>query len=125
MLSYQITSAVIGLVVAAFIIWLVRKDHLHGKYALWWLAVAVAFAVLGLSPRVIDSVALKLGISYSPILIVIFGFVFIVIKMLTMDVERSKNQVKLYRLAQRMAIYEAELEELRKSQSSQDRQQDQ
>lgn len=100
---------------AGLIIWLVRRDHLHGKYALWWLLVAAAFAILGFSPEIIDSIALRLGISYPPILVVILGFVFVVLKMITMDIERSKNQIKLHRLAQKMAMYEAELEELRKT----------
>ena len=110
MLSYQITSGVIGLVVAAVIIWLVRRDHLHGKYALWWLAVAAAFAILGLLPNLVDSLAARLGIAYSPILVVILGFVFLVLKMVTMDIERSKNLVKLHRLAQRLAMLESELD---------------
>lgn len=111
--------------VAVLIILLVRRDHLHGKYAIWWLTVAGAFAILGFSPGIIDAVAVRLGISYPPILIVLLGFVFVVLKMVTMDIERSKSQIKLHRLAQRMAIYEAELEELRKTQTPQDRQQDQ
>lgn len=91
-----------------------RRDHLHGKYALWWLSVAVAFALLGVGPGLVDSLALRLGISYPPILVVILGFVFLILKMVTMDIERSKNQVKLHRLAQRMAIYEAELNQVRR-----------
>ena len=114
MLNYQLTSASIGLAVAATIIWLVRRDHLHGKYALWWLSVAVAFALLGLGPELVDAIATQLGISYPPILVVILGFVFLILKMVTMDIERSKNQVKLHRLAQRMAMYEAELSQFRR-----------
>ncbi|MEQ8956363.1 MAG: DUF2304 domain-containing protein [Coleofasciculus sp. C2-GNP5-27] len=113
MLNYQVTSAIIGLIVAGAIIWLVRRDHLHGRYALWWLLVACAFAIIGVVPQLIDSIASFLGINYPPILIVILGFVFVVLKMITMDIERSKAQVKLHRLAQRLAIHEAELKQAR------------
>lgn len=117
MLPYQITSAIIGLLIAGTIIWLVRRDHLHGKYALWWLLIAAAFATLGLFPRLVDAVALSLGISYPPILIVLLGIGFLVLKMVTMDIERSKGQIRLHRLAQRLAILEAELESERSSKS--------
>ena len=114
MASYQLTSAVLGLLVAGLIIWLVRRDHLHGKYAIWWLIVAAAFAVLGLVPRFVDLVANNLGIAYPPILIVLLGFGFLVLKMVTMDIERSKSMVKLHRLAQRIAMLEGEMETNRK-----------
>jgi len=91
----------------------VRRDHLHGKYALWWIFVAVGFAVLGFIPKFVDSVGVFLGISYPPILVVILGGGFIVIKMVTMDVERSREMVKLQRLAQRLAMLEGMLEESR------------
>jgi hypothetical protein len=90
---------------------LVRRDHLHGKYALWWIFVAIGFAVLGFIPKVIDSIGASLGISYPPILIVILGGGFIVVKMVTMDIERSREMVKLQRLAQRLAILEGTMAE--------------
>lgn len=110
MASYQLTSAALGLLIAGLIIWLVRRDHLHGKYALWWLIIALAFAILGFAPKLVDAVAVMLGIGYPPILIVLLGFGFVVLKLVTMDIERSKGQVKIQRLAQRLAILEAELE---------------
>lgn len=118
MINNQLTSAIIGIIVAVLIIYLVRRDHLHGKYALWWLIVAAAFAILGVFPGLVDAAALRLGISYPPILIVLLGFVFLVLKMVTMDIERSQAQSRLHRLAQRMAIFEAELEELKKPNNS-------
>lgn len=109
MASYQITSAVLGLLIATLIIWLVRRDHLHGKYAIWWLAVAAGIALLGIFPGIVDFIAAKLGVAYSPILAVVIGIGFLVLKMVTMDIERSKSMVKLQRIAQRLAILESEL----------------
>ena len=91
-----------------------RRDHLHGKYALWWILVAIGFAVLGFIPKVIDSIGAALGISYPPILVVVLGGGFIVIKMVTMDIERSREMVKLQRLAQRLAILEGAVAEKNK-----------
>lgn len=96
------------------IVWLVRRDHLHGRYAMWWLGVAVAFAVFGVFPQLADVLASGLGIAYPPILIVLAGIGALVIKMVTMDIERTKGQVRINRLAQRLAMLEAELAERNK-----------
>jgi hypothetical protein len=93
----------------------VRRDHLHGKYALWWIFIAVGFAILGFFPTVVDLIATFLGISYPPILIVVVGMGLIVIKMVTMDIERSREMVKLQRLAQRLAMLEGDLSDQRKT----------
>jgi len=109
--TYQITSAVLGFTFAVLILWLVRRDHMHGRFGLWWLLVAVLFAVLGLAPPVVDRVAVRLGIAYPPILVVILGIGFLVLKMIIMDIERSRSIARLERLAQRLAVLEERLTE--------------
>ena len=107
--KYQITSALIGIALGGCIIWLVRRDHLHGRFAIWWLVIGVICAFLGIFPQVIDWVALRLGIGYPPILAMVLGIGFLVLKIILMDIERSRNEIKLQRLAQRLAILESEL----------------
>lgn len=107
--KYQITSALIGILLGGAIIWLVRRDHLHGRFAIWWLLVGFTCALLGIFPQIIDWVALRLGIGYPPILALVLGIGFLVLKIILMDIERSRNEIKLQRLAQRLAILEGEL----------------
>ncbi|MEX2366693.1 MAG: DUF2304 domain-containing protein [Pseudohongiellaceae bacterium] len=107
---YQLTSAFIGLVIATSILWLVRRDHLHGRFAIWWISVGLGCALLGIFPQMIDSVALRLGVSYPPTLALVIGLSILVLKIIIMDIERSKNEIKLQRLVQRMAILENEIE---------------
>ena len=118
MAKYQITSAIIGFFIAITILWLVRRDHLHGRFAIWWLTIGMIAALLGLFPQIIDYVASRLGISYPPILAVVLGIGFIVLKIITMDIERSKNEVKIQRLAQRLAMLEGELLQQGKSENN-------
>lgn len=108
--TYQLTSAAIGLMMAIIIVWLVRRDQLHGKFAPWWIAVAVVFAVFGVAPQLIDIIAGRLGVSYPPILMVLGGIAFLVLKVIIMDIERSRNVVQLQRLLQRVAMLEGELQ---------------
>ncbi|MBK1619922.1 hypothetical protein CKO42_16010 [Lamprobacter modestohalophilus] len=112
-MTYQWTSIVIGLALASTILWLVRRSHLHGPYALWWVGVGVVVVGLGFFPRLFDLLASQVGVNYPPILAVVLGFSLLLIKMLTMDLERSRQERQIRRMAQRMAILEARLAELR------------
>lgn len=111
MITYQITSMAIGIFLAAAILFLVRRDHLHGPYSLWWIGVAATVALLGFFPRLFDVLALKLGVSYPPILAIVLGFSMLLVKILTMDLERSRQERLIRRLAQRLAMLEAQAPE--------------
>ena len=111
----NLTTGLIGLLAAACIVYLVRKDHLHVRYGLGWLAVAGLFALLGLFPGVFDRVGQVAGVAYPPMLAVTVGFVVLVLKILLSDIERSRNQVRMQRLVQRTALLEAEIRELQKA----------
>ena len=108
MITYQITSMAIGICLAAIILLLVRRDHLHGPYAIWWIGSAATVALLGLFPWLFDRLAALLGVSYPPILAIVLGFSLLLIKMLTMDLERSRQERLIRRLTQRLAMLEAQ-----------------
>ncbi|HXH02941.1 MAG TPA: DUF2304 domain-containing protein [Candidatus Competibacteraceae bacterium] len=107
MISYQLTSTVIGLAIATVIVILVRRNHLHGLFALWWLGIAAITILLGLFPRLVDYLARLLGISYPPVLALLLGFALLLLKVLTLDLYRSRQERRLRNLAQRLAILEA------------------
>lgn len=107
-MTYQITSALLGLTIAFGILFLVRRDHLHGTYAVWWLGVAVIAMLLGLFPQITNWLAIRTGVGYPPILAIVLGFGLLLIKMLTMDLERSRQERQIRRLAQRLALLEAQ-----------------
>ena len=114
-MTSQLTSAAISVLLAGAILYLVRRDHMHGSYALWWLAIAAAILVLGVFPQVIDWLGRVSGISYPPILPIIIGIGMILIRMLRTDIDRSRQERQLRRLAQKLAILEQELGALRKA----------
>lgn len=104
-------SATIGLLTAGLIFYLVRRDHLHTRYALWWVPVALVMAILGVFPQLVDWIGRGMGISYPPVIPLLLGLVAMVVKILVMDIERSRNEVKLTRLVQRVAMLEKRLED--------------
>ena len=105
-------TGIIGIVTAITIVILIRKDHLHVRYGMWWMGAAVVFALLGLFPAIFDNLAKYLGIAYPPILAFTIGTVVLVIKILVMDIERSRRAVEQHRLTQRLALLESDLREL-------------
>jgi len=110
-MSYQITSAIIGLILASTILWLIRRDRLHVRHAAWWLIMALMIVLLGLFPYTVDAIALKLGVNYPPTLVLVLGIGMILIKALNMDIERSKLERKMRRLAQRLALLDEAISE--------------
>jgi hypothetical protein len=114
-MTSQLTSAAIGILLAGAILYLVRRDHMHGSYALWWLAIAAAILALGVFPPVIDWLGRVTGISYPPILPIIIGIGMILIRMLRTDIDRSRQERQLRRLAQKLAILEQELAAARRN----------
>ncbi len=107
-----VITGIIGIVTAISIVILIRKDHLNVRYGLWWMTAAIMFALLGLFPAIFDGIAKYLGVAYPPILALTIGVVVLVIKILVMDIERSRNAVRVQRLTQRIALLESDLREM-------------
>lgn len=102
-----LVSGGIGLFVAVSILVLMRKDKLHASHGLSWLFVAIAFACLGFAPGLVDALAQWLGIEYPPILALTIGVALLVLKLLSMDIDRSRIEMRNQRLTQRIAMLEA------------------
>ena len=61
----------------------------------------------------IDTVAKEFGIGYPPVLGLTLGIALLVIKVLFMDIERSRIEIRNQRLVQRVAMLEADLNKLK------------
>ncbi|BCX80927.1 hypothetical protein MIT9_P0505 [Methylomarinovum caldicuralii] len=112
-MTYQLTSALLGFTLAVVILWLIYKDHMHTRHAFWWMAVAVTVFVLGFFPNLVDWLGLRLGVAYPPVLALVAAIGVLLVKLLLMDIENSRQERALRRLIQRMALLEAELKRSR------------
>jgi hypothetical protein len=112
LLTGQITSAILGIGLAGAILFLVRRDHLHGPFAVWWFAVAAATFALGVFPQLVVWLGHVTGIVYAPVLPIIVGVSLILIRLLKLDIDRSRQERQLRRLTQKLAILENELDRL-------------
>lgn len=112
MIDARITAAALGICLTVAILYLVRRDQLHGPYAAWWLGVAAAALILSLFPELVIHIGEFTGIRYAPVLPIIVGLSFVMLRLLKLDIERSRQERQLRRLTQKLAILENELERL-------------
>lgn len=105
-------TSIIGIIAAIVILILIRRDLLHVRYGLLWVAAAVVFASLGLFPAFFDNFAKYVGVAYPPVLALTIGVVILVLKILVMDLERSRNAIRMQRLVQRIGLLESDLREM-------------
>lgn len=115
-MSLVTLTLAIGLLLAGTILYLVRRDHLHGPYALGWLALATGVILIAAFPRIIDRIGNVVGIYYPPILVCLVAIAALLIKSLISDLERSRQERALRRLSQKVAILDNELAQLRERQ---------
>jgi len=114
----SLVTGSIGLIAAITIVLLIRRDHLHARFGLWWLAVAAGFVVLGGYPKAVDRLAAAIGIANGPDLALTLAITALVVKILVMDIASSRNETRLDRLVQRAAMLEAEVNRLKDLQGS-------
>ncbi|KRD15914.1 hypothetical protein ASE39_14365 [Acidovorax sp. Root267] len=108
MAPLQITTTLLGIGLAAVILLLVRRDHLYLLHGLFWILVAGAAAVLGVWPGLIDRLAVVVGISYPPALLLLVAVVIVLVKTLHTDIVNTRVERDVRRLNQRLAILEAD-----------------
>ena len=86
---------------------LVRRRRLMERYALLWLASAVALLALSIWGGLLGRVSRLIGVYYPPsaLFVIAFAFVLILLLHFSITVSRLADQTKV--LAQRLALLEA------------------
>ena len=108
MKDYHLTVLVIGVGLAAGILYLVRRDHIYIRQGMFWILVAIVTLAFAIWPRLIDVLGVALGIAYPPTLLLLVAIVVLFVKALLGDIALTKVSRDLRRLNQRMALLEAD-----------------
>lgn len=106
MASMQMSTSLLGLGMAALIIYLVRRDQLYLMHGLLWSAVAAVAALLGAWPGLIDALASRLGFAYPPALLLLLACAVLLLKALHADILCTRLERDVRRLNQRLALLE-------------------
>lgn len=109
MISYNIATAFIGITVVLIILYLIRKNSIYVRYTFWWLAICLGILAFSIFPSLSDVIVSALGISYPPAFIFFVAILMLFLKTLFMDIDRSKQEIRIRRLVQRLAMLEAQM----------------
>jgi len=117
MISYRITTTIIGAILFSLIFVLVRRGKLQEKYALTWFAIGIITVVLGLFPIIIDKIARMTGITYPPALLFALAAGVLLIQNLYLFIYSSQNEVRIKELLQQVAVLNKLVDDLRAANS--------
>lgn len=113
MISYKITTGILGAVIFLIILLLVRRGKLQEKYALTWFAIGIVVVVLGVFPVILDKIAKFTGVSYAPALLFVIAVGVLLIQNLYLFIFASQNEVRIKELLQEVAVLNKLVAELR------------
>ena len=113
MISYKITTGILGAVIFLIILLLVRRGKLQEKYALTWFAIGIVVVVLGVFPVILDKIAKLTGVSYAPALLFVIAVGVLLIQNLYLFIFASQNEVRIKELLQEVAVLNKLVAELR------------
>ncbi len=118
MISYKITTGILGAVIFVIILLLVRKGKLKEKYALTWFAIGIVVVVLGAFPLILDRIAKVTGVSYAPALLFVIAVGVLLIQNLYLFIFASQNEVRIKELLQEVTVLNKLVSELREKKGS-------
>lgn len=108
--AHLMVAVAFGLTVV-FILSLVRRRQLRGKYAMLWLGVALSLLPLVVYPDLLTWVAEALGVYYEPTVLIfaVLGFLLLVTMHFSWELSRLEDRSRT--LAEEVALLRAQLEE--------------
>lgn len=106
-MGYPLTAALLGLSLAVFIIYLLRRDQLYLREATFWLATAVISVLFAAFPATVDWLGSLAGVAYPPALILALVCAVLTVKSLLADIAQTQLRREVRRLNQRIALIDA------------------
>lgn len=116
----QIVLVLAALGTILFVLRLVRRRELRGKYSLLWLATGAAFLVLAVVPGLLDWLAGRLGVGYAPAILFALAIVFFLLVLVHLSWELTRLEDRTRGLAEDLALLRGELDDERNVASSTD-----
>ena len=104
---FAIVAAVIFMII---ILSLVRHKKLHEKYSILWIAFAIMIIIISLGYEIVDKLSLSIGIYYSPTLLFLAGFIFLILYIIHISTVLTKQSKDIVRLNQELAILKEKIE---------------
>ena len=116
--SIRIGILFMGIFLFMLIFELVRRKKFREELSIIWLVIGICLILSSFADRVIDPLALRLGISYPPALVFILIFFLLVFAMLYFSLVVSDLKSKNKELSQKMALLEYKVSRITQKETS-------
>jgi len=113
-LRAKIVAVVVAVAVFVFILNMVRKKRLKEEYSVLWILLSAFLVVLASWSELLVGLTRLIGAQSSNSVIFFFGFVFVFLLLLSFTVRLSKAAIESKEMAQRIALLEGEIDELKR-----------
>lgn len=100
----RITLIICLLLIAWYIIRLVRQKRIDFKYSLAWLFIELCILIMVIWPALLDKLSDKLGIASPMNMLFFFGFALAVVIIFCLSISVSKLSDRVRKLSQEIAI---------------------
>lgn len=107
--QYSTTAAIIGALLAVIILYMIRRDHLYLRDAIFWLVTAVVSIAFAAFPTFINALGDIAGVIYAPALALGLVCVVLTVKALLSDIALTQMRRDIRQLNQRIALLDGEL----------------
>ena len=111
MINYKIFSLILSLSVVLSMMILARRSKVRFSQFLWWSSTICTILIFGFFPTLIDILGQLAGVSYPPTLISIVGLGLLLIKVFSMDIYITQNEIRYRKIAQKIALLEKSIRE--------------
>lgn len=110
----QILSIAGSLIFLLVILWHVRQKKLKEAYALLWLLTGVMMLFVSIAPNTLRQISNLIGIVYPPATLFLLLLCGVIVILFQYSLLLSRNQEKISRLTQEIALLKNEIEQLKK-----------
>lgn len=104
-----LTTLAVAVILLVSILEMVRRRKLREKYAVIWLLTGVTILPLAAFPRVLDGVALTIGIVSGTSLVLFLAVVFLLVLAMHLSWELSQLEEETRTLCEEVALIRSEL----------------
>lgn len=104
----HVLIALVAVAAVVFVIRLLRRRHLQGKYALLWLAALIPLGFLAAFPGALTWLSEQVGVFYPPALFLLLAVAFLFGVVVHFSYELSKLNERTRTLAEELTLLQAD-----------------
>ena len=113
----KLTAIIIAVAIFIFILHMVRRKKLKEEYSFLWILLSALLIVFASWSELLIGLTNLIGAQSSNSVIFFFGFVFLILLLLSFTMRLSKADEENKDMAQKIALLESEVEELKEKEN--------